>query len=181
MRAQKTLEAFIKLLPAGSTVLDIGPGQGEHTARMERAGLDVKASMDWPVDSWRHAEQFDGAWCCHVLEHSPNPGMFLNAIRYSLKVGGVLGLVVPPMKRELVDGHVTMWSPGLLLYHLVLAGFDCSRVNVDCYGYNIAVIVTKGALVDLEGLSRDCGDIEIVAKYMPGNVQHGDDMMGVGV
>ena len=72
-----------------------------------------------------------------------------------------------------IGGHLTNWNAGILLYNLVLAGFDCSDANVLQYGYNITVIVKKvsGHVVDLSSLSYDCGDLRKIAPYLP-NVEY---------
>ena len=71
------------------------------------------------------------------------------------------------MKKETVGGHVSLWNAGLLLYRLVLAGFDCSDASVLTYGYNISVIVKKKSIHVLDELSYDRGDLKIISKYMP--------------
>jgi len=89
-----------------------------------------------------------------------------------MKESGLLVITVPPFKHNIVGGHLTAWNAGLLLYNLVLAGFDCSRAKVLSYGYNISVMVecptdfVTIAINDLP-LKYDCGDIEIIAPYMP--------------
>ena len=52
---------------------------------------------------------------------------FLGKIRNVVKEGGLVGIVVPPRKPFITDGHVSLWNAGLVVYHLVLAGFDCSE------------------------------------------------------
>ena len=63
---------------------------------------------------------------------------------------------------------------GLLLYNLVIAGFDCSEASCITYDYNIGIIVRKKE-IDLTklNLSFDKGDIEKLSKYFPMNVSHG--------
>lgn len=111
-------------------------------------------------------EAFDGIWCAHVLEHQMNIGAFLENLRHDLRPGGVLAITVPPLKHEIVGGHVSLWNEGLLIYNLVLAGFDCRDAQVGVYGYNISVIVDR---VDakLPPLKHDRGDIEALAELFP--------------
>lgn len=112
--------------------------------------------------------------CCHILEHQLNVGLFLNKIKSLLKEGGYLGIVVPPRKPFVVGGHVTLWNAGLVLYNLVLAGFDCSEeCYIKQYDYNIGIIIKKKTIIDmLKNLSMDKGDIELLSKYFPLEVKH---------
>src|SRR5690606_36120022 len=82
--------------------------------------------------------------------------------------GGVLALTVPPLKSRIVGGHVSLWNAGLLLYNLVLAGFDCSRARILQYGYNISVILTKTPAELPRDLSFDRGDLRRLRPFLPG-------------
>ena len=118
--------------------------------------------------------RYDGIWCSHVLEHMPDVGLFLRKVRSELKEGGLLAITVPPMKHEIVGGHTSFWNEGLLLYRLILAGFDCSQARVGRYGYNISVLVRKREY-DMPELEHDNGDIERLSRYFPFNARQGFD------
>lgn len=120
----------------------------------------------------RYFAPFDAIWCCHVLEHQRNVGAFLEKCFADLKDGGWLAVTVPPRKDEIVGGHLTLWNAGLLLYNLILAGFDCSGASVKTYGYNVSVIVRKRR-ANLPALKMDCGDIESLAEFFPMPVEQG--------
>ena len=145
------------------TVLDIGSGKGEQAEVMRAAGkrvttLDRDPIVDADIcltvgDDHLDLTGFpdDVIWCCHALEHCRNVEKFLDDIwqfwcsnhTYSFDDHpGILAITVPPF-RQVVPGHVTAWNAGLLLYNLVLAGFDCSNAAVKTYGYNISVIVER--------------------------------------
>ena len=85
----------------------------------------------------------------------------------------VLAITVPPGDSLVIGGHLTNWNAGILLYNLVLAGFDCSNASILQYGYNISVIVKKRSdiPVDLSNLSYDRGDLRKISKYLP-NVEY---------
>ena len=83
---------------------------------------------------------FGRLMCC---EHQVNPNLFLKKIFNDLKEGGVLAITVPPLKHEIVGGHVTLWNAGLTMYQLVLAGFNCKNISIKSYGYNISVVLKK--------------------------------------
>jgi SAM-dependent methyltransferase len=137
------------------TVLDIGSGSGEHADEFRHLGKDVttidpdpKARADvstpYPLCTLEEVGHgWDAIWCCHTLEHMRSPIVSLADMFRTLGSGGILAVTVPPF-RQVVPGHVTMWNAGLLLYNLVLAGFDCAEAAVKTYDYNISVIVRKG-------------------------------------
>lgn len=170
MWAEEALERFITTVTPAGRVLDVGAGAGEHAARMRDAGLTV-TEVDWDkgqdYNTWCSlAGEFDGVWCSHVLEHQQNVGLFLRKLRRDLKLGGVLALTVPPAKHNIVGGHLTIWNAGLLLYNLVMAGWDCREARVGAYGYNISVIVNRVDAI-LPRLAYDAGDIELLAPFFP--------------
>jgi SAM-dependent methyltransferase len=174
--AEETLE---KLLTAYrfDSVLDVGCGTGRHSRLFQQAGKQVTSIDIYPgledavqADYLRHefAAPFDCVWVSHVLEHQLNVNQFLTKIFRDLKEGGILALTIPPLKHEIVGGHVTLWNAGLLLYNLILAGFDCSQAAIKCYGYNISVITAKtSARIPWDQLKYDTGDIETLAPFFP--------------
>ncbi len=185
-------EALVRLLEQDDvrSVLDIGSGTGTHARMMREAGREVTTiSLSPPADLiGDHAafdfsgDPFDAIWASHVLEHQPDPGAFLRKCFADLRAGGVLAVTVPPPKHEIVGGHLSLWNTGLLLYHLVVAGFDCREARVSgCYAdgpefepYNLSVIIRKVPAA-LPPLAFDKGDIERLAQFFPLPVRHGFD------
>lgn len=177
------------------TVIDLGAGGGEATARFAAAGklvtaVDLGRSIYFQrgVLAGTHPERvelilddfmarprgqrrrFGVVWASHVLEHQGNPQAALARMRELLAPGGWLAVTVPPMKPEVVGGHVTLWTPGHLAYHLVLAGFDCSRASFHAAGYDISAIASEAEQVPAEVLERlhlDAGDVDRLAPYFP--------------
>jgi SAM-dependent methyltransferase len=172
-------EALDKLLTDFSfqTVLDVGCGPGRHAERFRQAGKDVTgidivglADHVIVADYLQHQfdQHFDCLWVSHVLEHQLNVNHFLRKLHQDLKVGGILAISVPPLKHAIVGGHVTLWNAGLVLYNLILAGFDCRHARIKQYGYNISVLVRKvPANVPFDELHYDSGDIETLARFFP--------------
>mgnify|MGYP001197208496 CR=1 FL=1 len=172
------------------TVLDVGSGAGEHAAIMRDAGRSVTTiSLEPPADiiadyvgNRRVSSGYDAIWACHVLEHQPNPGLFLQQCYQDLRADGVLAVTVPPHKPSVVGGHMTTWNSGILLYNLIIAGFDCREARVSgCYSsgpgyppYNISVLVRKRAAV-LPPLRFDSGDVARLAAFFPCSVTDGFD------
>ncbi len=125
---------------------------------------------------------FDAIWVSHVLEHQLNVNSFLKRCFNLLREDGILAITVPPAKDEVVGGHMTVWNTGLIIYNLILAGFDCRNARVsgkythlqNQEPYNISVIVRKQA-VELPALVRDDGDIGKLQDFFPIPVVHGFD------
>lgn len=159
------------------SVLDVGSGQGLHAQQFRLRGksvIELDPSAHWGATmdiranflDWTAEEPFDLVWCSHVLEHQPNVNLFLRNAYNCLKPGGILAVTVPPWKTTIVGGHLTIWNAGLLMYNLILAGFNCKNARLKKYGYNISIIVRKCA-AGLPPLKMDAGDIETLAPFFP--------------
>lgn len=165
------------------TVLDIGSGEGHQAGVLLRHGKTVTA-LDYGESPYFKArdpnistvvgdfnkmqfpEPFDCVWASHVLEHQLNPHDFLKNVHSATKEGGIVAITVPPLKHQIVGGHLSLWNGGLLLYHLVLAGFDCKEASILQYGYNISVIVRKRS-IPFPNVVFDMGDIRTIRPYLP--------------
>lgn len=181
--AGETLKKFISSFDF-NTVLDIGSGEGKHSDILREEGkkvtsIDYGKSIYFKKRSENHTcvfgdyytfefeEKFDAIWASHVLEHQPNPNLFLKKIFNDLKEGGVLAITIPPLKHEIVGGHLTLWNAGLLMYQLVLAGFNCKDISIKSYGYNISIILRKKSISRFPELSFDSGDILKLNQFFP--------------
>lgn len=176
MHAQEALLRVLKM--PFRTVLDVGSG-GPHADIFREQGKEVTTVNLYDADyvgDYLSLDlgTFDLVWASHVLEHSPNPGLFLRKCFSDLNEDGVLAVTVPPAKHNIVGGHLTLWNAGLLLYNIILSGNDCSEAMVKTYGYNVSVIVRKRP-IDLPGLKMDNGDIEVLAEYFPMSVKQDFD------
>ena len=185
-------EAIYKLLNNYNfkTVLDIDSGEGLHSEIFKEYGkivtsldygkspyaLDSNNKQDIIIADFMQYDFkdkiFDAIWCCHILEHSLNTNLFLEKINSILKEGGVLAITVPPLKNEIVGGHLSLYNAGLLLYQLVIAGFDCKDAIVKKYGYNISVIVKKNEIDIKNKLVYDNGDISTIKQYLPKQIKY---------
>lgn len=164
------------------SILDIGAGKTQYHAKFLKAmggkvtTIDFNHKVDISADYLEYDfgnTKFDTIWCSHVLEHQLNPHHFLIKIFNDLKDGGKLAITVPPLKTELVGGHINLFTPAMLVYRLILAGFDCSKARVSEYGYNISVLVDKKQANLPKDLTFDHGDIEKLAHFFPGLVYQG--------
>lgn len=189
MLAEHTITYLLKKYTF-ETVLDIGSGDGKHAELFRKHGK-VVTEIDLGQSCYARLradkqnvilgdylsidfgeQKFDAIWASHVLEHQLNINLFLKKIHKDLIEGGVLAITVPPLKNDIVGGHISLWNSGLLVYNLILAGFNCKSARVKKYGYNISVIVRKQSLI-LPMLSFDSGDIEKLAGFFPGQVHEG--------
>ncbi len=173
------------------TVLDIGSGGGKHAEHFRAIGKDVTCvdigksvpyseSNDYTIVKGNYLEidfkeKYDLIWASHVLEHQLNVSLFLNKIREDLKEGGILCITVPPLKHQIVGGHLSLWNAGLLIYNLVLARFDCKDIRVKKYGYNISIILKKVTIKNFPDLSYDRTDIPTLKPWLPDYFHHGFD------
>ena len=170
-----------------NSVLDIGSGEGVHADILREYGKEVttidygdsiyyeKGNKSKPpfmdtiiadFNEYEFTSSFDTIWCSHVLEHQPNVNIFLKKIYSLLPNNGILAITVPPARNTISGGHLTNWNAGLLLYNLVLAGFNCREASILKYGYNISLIVKKKPAF-VNNLSYDSGDIKKIKKFLP--------------
>lgn len=165
-----------------STVLDIGCGKGDHTKLFEQynkkvtsinlskvKGLDV---IIGDYNNIKFKKPFDCIWACHVLEHQFNIKSFLEKIHQDLREEGILCITVPPLKHAIVGGHYSLWNAGLLIYNLIIAGFDCKNIKIKKYGYNISIILPKKTAILPNNLPKDKGEIELINNFAPDFFKH---------
>lgn len=159
-----------------NSVLDIGGGEEEtHANYMRKQGLTTyvndffdNSAYQGDFNSISFDRIFNGIHAAHVLEHQLNPNLFLKKIHSLLAEDGYLCITVPPLKHQIVGGHVSLWNAGLVLYHLVHAGFDCSNAMIKVYTYNITVIVKKKTVnTSVIPFEYDSVDINLIAPYLP--------------
>tara|TARA_R110000751_G_scaffold291454_1_gene398440 strand:+ start:19 stop:633 length:615 start_codon:yes stop_codon:yes gene_type:complete len=176
-----------------NTVLDVGSGKGEHSDifsdnnkkvtavdignseyfRSRKTGFDNIELITADFNGHNFGSlQFDCVWASHILEHQRNVGLFLEKVISLTKEGGIICITIPPMKSQIVGGHLTLWNGGLLLYNLVLCGLDCSEASILCYGYNISIILKKKRIDIPNNLSYDIGDIEKMKRFFPNNYDY---------
>jgi SAM-dependent methyltransferase len=170
------------------SILDIGAGNGFASKVFAENGKDVTAT-GLSIDTYGRSNfvttvslhenvfiedmhifsdsQFDAVWCSHVLEHTQNPGRALNEIHRVLKDGGYLFIVVPEYTDLIVGGHVsTGWNIGVLMYNLVLSGFNVRSGRFINHCWNVTGFVQKTQPL-IADLRHDDGDIELLSHLFP--------------
>ena len=134
------------------TILDIGSGNGTASQLFSFLGKDVtsielseESGADYTGDYLEidFPQQFDAIWCSHVLEHQRNIGIFLEKIYRDLKEEGVLAITVPYALSPLMMGHPNIFTPLHLIYHLVLAGFNCNMAKIRTYDWQFTILLKK--------------------------------------
>lgn len=181
IRGHVALVEVLDSLEKSSRILDIGSGEGQHAEEFHKAGHSItsidlggKAGLVGDYLQQIFTCKFDCIWCCHVLEHQRNVGAFLDKINSDLWEDGLLAITVPPRKDEIVGGHLSLWNPGLLLYNLIMAGFDCRDALVLVGGYDISCVLKKRT-IDLPQLKMDNGDIDRLSEFFPVEAKEGFD------
>ena len=188
-------EALDKLLsdyPQAHSILEVGHGDGATARHLSAAGKRVMAfdphgregynNQSNGGEAWLNredylspetilSEQFDAVYSCHVLEHTDDPQAMLRKMYGDLKEGGVFVITVPPAQSAVVGGHFTLWNAGLLLYHLVRAGFDCRDARVKQYGYNLSLIVEKKSIPPGVVPTDPNYPVEALRDYLPESIE----------
>jgi len=164
--------------PEAKTYLNIGSGS-DKTARFlidrdkKVTDIDIKRThsfkhenysfIEWNLELGIPVGGFDVIIANHVLEHIRNTGIFLLGCNSALNDDGVLCIAVPPFKHALAGGHVHVFNMGILMYNLVLTGFNVVDGHFKKEGYNIIGIV-KPRHDKLPKLNYDKGDIDILVR-----------------
>jgi len=135
------------------SVLDVGSHAGNVArvfAHMGKKVTTCEISPGYEADykddflEIEFPKQFDAIWCSQILEHQRNIGVFLNKVFDDLRENGVLALTVPADHGpHLSFGHCNQFNPMLVIYHLVMAGFDCSEISICRYDSDIGVVLRK--------------------------------------
>ena len=174
-------------------VLDVGSGGGEHAQEFLDCGKDVlcidfgtsvyaqepKANKISVINedfiNFESDKKFDLIWASHVIEHQRNVGSFIDKAIQLCSEDGYVCITIPDPHRHLWGGHLTLWSPGLLAYNIVLAGIDISDA-IFLRGTLESSIIFKLNKVNLpEDITYDSGDIKKLAHLMPSELNEGSD------
>jgi len=173
MRSDQGRDKLLTILNSKSTILDVGSGAGAHAKVFESKGHIVDTVDFFDSCTFRGnymnlniEKKYDAIWCSHCLEHQLNPNNFLIKLKSNTKENGWIAITVPPLKHEIVSGHMTLWNAGLLLYNLVITGINCNEAMIKKYDYNITVI-TKNKSFKVPKLKYDADDLITLKDYFP--------------
>ena len=175
------LDRFVQEQP--TEVADLGAGLGHHCRRFVEHGIRVVAvdrvltpALAEVLHTAGPRHRFVGAdvgslpfepaslgaiWASHCLEHDEDLFGTLREWRRVLVPEGMLAVLVPPYKTEVVGRHVvTGWNAGQLMLTLFRAGFRVRDGVFARQGYNIFAMVRK-----CENLPRLQPNDEILHQY----------------
>lgn len=179
--------ALAKLLSAYEfdTVLDFGPGTEERSLALFRVGRMVTMLVAQGKEIERLPEEitvrrgdlqdtilpatFDCIIAAHMLHRQRDPQRFLRRLHELLPEYAILVLTVPALRYPMLHGELSIWSPGLVLYHLILAGFNCSSVKVLTQGEEISVIIEKDSIAAWEE-GKPLPPLSSLRRYLPARV-----------
>lgn len=156
------LDRFLR--EGAGRVADLGAGLGRHAGYMLERGIDVDAvDLVFTPQLEEVGRRFDGRcrlihgdiarpplepgslegiWASHCLEHVLDPLHVLSEWRRLLRSDGVLCVIVPPFKTQVVGRHVfTGWTVGQLMLTLLRAGLAIRDGAYARHGYNVCAIV----------------------------------------
>ena len=182
-RAVYALEYIKAINP--KTVLDVGSGAGWHAKELQASGAEVTC-IDYgssvyaktsaaeglnviriDFNKYTPARKFGVVWASHILEHQRNVGAFIERLVDCCDADGYVCITLPDPHRNLWGGHLSIWSPGLLAYNVVLCGVDLSGA-VFIRGTNEFSLLFKPVRFSVpEGLTYDSGDLVKLAPYLP--------------
>ena len=191
LRSSYALEHVLRLKPG--SVMDVGSGGGLHARAFKDSGskvtcIDLGTSVyaersqqdDIEVvhanfNNYDSDRRFDLVWASHVLEHQRNPGAFIERLIHFCAPGGSVCITVPDPHRRLWGGHVSLWTPGLLAYNVVLCGVDISSAEF-VRGSNEFSLVFQPLPVELPAdLTFDYGDLDKLADFLPADFRENAD------
>jgi 2-polyprenyl-3-methyl-5-hydroxy-6-metoxy-1,4-benzoquinol methylase len=169
------------------TFLDVGSKGGYHAKEMMINGSKVTCidygkstySKETKIDNLKiinidfnkfkppDQEKYEMVWASHILEHQRIIGLFLEKLIKCCSENGHICITVSDPHINLLGGHVSMWSPGLLCYNIVLCGIDISN-SIFIRGTNEFSIFFRPIKFTLPGdLSYDFGDLKKLSQYLP--------------
>jgi 2-polyprenyl-3-methyl-5-hydroxy-6-metoxy-1,4-benzoquinol methylase len=189
-RSRYALDVALALKP--TTVLDVGSGGGYHAQAFALAGAEVlcvdygtsiyaQSAAAGPVqvvhadfNAFEPPRRFGLVWASHVLEHQRDVAGFLERLIACCTDDGYICITVPDPHRNLWGGHLTLWSPGLLAYNVVLCGIDLSLSRL-VRGTNEFSLLFQPRRIELPALSYDHGDLNLLAAYLPAGLRENTD------
>ena len=194
-RSMYALDYVKKLNP--KSVLDVGSGGGYHANYFKLNGSKVTCvdygtsiyATESKIDNLNvisvdfnkfiPPEKYELVWASHILEHQRNIGLFIEKLIECCSVNGHICITLPDPHRNLWGGHLSIWSPGLLAYNIVLCGIDLSE-STFIRGTNEFSIIFKPIKISLPSdLTYDSGDLLKLSPYLPGAISENTDPWNV--
>jgi SAM-dependent methyltransferase len=136
------------------------------------ANIEVMSDVDVCEMKVIEAESIEAIWCAHTLEHVRNVGKALDEMFRVLKPEGLLFLTVPPFGHAVVGGHISVgWNIGILMYNLIISGFDVKNGEFINHKSNISAFVRKKEHLPFK-VCLDTTDMETLKEYYPSSIRY---------
>jgi 2-polyprenyl-3-methyl-5-hydroxy-6-metoxy-1,4-benzoquinol methylase len=135
-------------------IYDVGSGPGNQAVVFFNLGFNVTCvdyikpnytQLKWisPDDVSYNNKKLNAIWTHHCLEHIRNPIDMLIHWKNLLPKEGMLFITVPQINDIISSGHINGYTLPLLIYHLAIAGFDCSDIKYTKCNSHLKVAVHK--------------------------------------
>ena len=186
-RSAMALKECLKL--RSEKVLDVGSRSGEHAMIFRRNGAEVTCIdfgtsvyaeklkdtdlliINQDFNYYQSSIKYDLVWASHVLEHQRNIGLFIGRLIECTTKNGWVCITVPDPHRNLWGGHLSLWSPGMLAYNIVLCGVDLSNARF-VRGANEFSILFQVKRIELPvNLTYDKNDIDKLSVFFPSGLE----------
>ena len=194
-RSQYAVTEVLKLNKG--SLLDVGSGAGLHAQIFQANDFSVEC-VDYGTSVYAQkkiengivvhqidfleftpTKKYDVVWASHVLEHQKNVGLFIEKLLACTADDGTVVITVPDQHRLMLGGHLTHWSPGLLLYNCVLAKNDMRESKI-IRGSNEWTLVFNLKEIELpKNLTFDFGDIDKLSDFLPKEIKEQVDLFTV--
>lgn len=174
--------------------LDIGSGGGYHAKALQNSGcrmccvdygtsiyaqeskfVDDVEVIKVDFNEYKSEKRYDLVWASHVLEHQRNVGRFLEKLIEACADNGHVCITVPDMHRLLFGGHLSLWTPGLLAYNVLLCGIDLSEAVFIRGNGEFSLLFNPKRIALPSELTFDNGDLRLLSKYLPPKLREDGD------
>ena len=168
-------------------VLDLGVGKGAAAmAFLSRGatvvGVDVEESpfehesyhhRQGPVEHMEPSTKYNLIWTANLLQCLPNVQAFLVQLAESLEDDGHLFIAVPSKAQDRLSiGNLTVWTPALLIYNLVCAGWDCSNAQWYTEYDTIGLCLPNERIEDMSWRTGTPQEEPFFNQYTPAPLRH---------
>ena len=168
-------------------VLDLGVGSGTASRAFVSqgatvVGVDVEDApfehdryqhRQGPVEYMEASTQYDLIWTANLLQCLPNVQAFLVQLAQSLEDDGYLYIAVPSKSQDRLSiGSLTVWTPALLIYNLVCAGWDCRNAEWYTEYDTIGLCIPNERIEDMSWRTGTPQEEAFFNEYTPAPLRH---------
>lgn len=167
-------------------VLDLGCGYFPYYDIFKSKGIEYTGIDVWnPRDIAKLSEQkgiefingdilrydfkgrkFQCVVSSHVIEHVANTEDFVRRLMELTEEGGIICIVYPKMKQQVVGGHVHIFNNGIVYYNLIRCGISCKDWITLSKGYSNC-LMGRFNRFEIPQLTYSRGEIELLSEHFP--------------